>query len=329
MSNEMTVFLQNNQSLLVSDGPLDEDTLAVAGSGNSKRISIKGGVFRKIVGGKEVATLEERYMNVIFVKMAHDPSRQYYANAFSEGDKTPPVCWSSDAKVPDAECPTPQSQKCDTCQFSVKGSGRDGKGSACRIAWRTAVVLPNDPHGDVLQLVLPAASVFGDEESGRWPFRSYVQMLAGHNISAGRVITKMSFDISAPSPRVLFNPISAVPPEDLSTVLSQAKSRDAENAVKLSVFIRDTQAAAEPAGAESAQPSPVTSVPAPAADSGNIRMPVEPGKLQSKSFGATIPPTAVTGAIMPEPVLRQPEVPAAKTETEVSDIVARWAKKGK
>ena len=67
MSNELTVLMQNNPAL-VGTG-LDEDTRAVSGgAGGNKRISIKGGVFRKIVGGKEIGAIEDRFMNIIFVK---------------------------------------------------------------------------------------------------------------------------------------------------------------------------------------------------------------------------------------------------------------------
>ena len=214
MSKDLIASLKNDLAVI---GGLDEDTKAVAGGslGGTKRISIKGGVFRKMAGGKEVGAIEDRHMNVIFVKMAHNPSRTYYTGAYKEGEKIAPACWSSDSKTPDPEVKNPPASKCEECPFSVRGSGQSGVGAACRLSWRTAVVLPNDPGGDVMQLVLPATSVFGKEENGRWPFREYVKMLANHNISAGRVVTKMQFDTKATAPRVLFSPVSAITPEDL------------------------------------------------------------------------------------------------------------------
>jgi hypothetical protein len=222
---------------------LDEDTLAVAGNtaSSSKRISIKGGVFRKIANGKEVGAIEDRHMNVIFVKMAHAPSRTLYTGGYKEGEKSAPTCWSNDSKTPDAEVKNPQATACDKCQFSVKGSGQGGNGTACRLSWRTAVVLPNDVKGDVMQLVLPATSVFGKEDSGKWPFREYVKMLANHNISAGRVVTKMQFDTKSPVPRVLFSPVSGINPDDLDALASQSKTLAAENAIKLTVYQQDEE----------------------------------------------------------------------------------------
>lgn len=236
MSNEVSIFEDNTS--LVRMG-LDDDTLAVAGSGNNKRISIKGGVFRKMIGGKEIAALEERHMNVIFVKMAHDPSRTFYKDAYKEGVAVSPACWSSNAKTPDEAVEAPIAKSCNDCPMSIKGTGQNGQGTACRLSWRTAVVLPTDPAGDVMQLVLPAASVWGKPESGKWPFRSYIQMLASNNVSAGAVVTKMQFDTKAPSPRVLFSPLSGVREEDHEVIKAQAKSLAAENAVKFTVFKAD------------------------------------------------------------------------------------------
>jgi hypothetical protein len=238
MSNDIIASLKNNPAVITG---LDEDTKAIAGGslGGSKRISIKGGVFRKMAGGKEVGAIEDRHMNVIFVKMSHKPSRTYYSGTYKEGEKISPACWSSNSETPDAEVKNPLAARCESCQMSAKGSGQGGSGTACRLSWRTAVVLPGDPAGDVMQLVLPATSVFGKEENGRWPFREYVKMLANHNIAAGRVITKMQFDTKSPVPRVLFSPLSGINPEDVDTLTSQSKSAAAESAIKLTVYQND------------------------------------------------------------------------------------------
>ena len=239
MSNDIIASLKSELATIPRG--VDDDTRAVAGSGGNfaKRISIKGGVFRKMAGGKEIGAIEDRHMNVIFVRMAHTASRQYYSGAYKEGEKIAPACWSTDSKVPDKEVKTPQAEACDKCPWSVKGSGQGGSGTACRLSWRTAVVLPNDPAGDVMQLVLPATSCFGKEEGGKWPFRPYIQKLADNDISAGRVITKMQFDTKSPVPKLLFSPVGVVPEADIDTIMKQRESAAAENAIKLSVFQTD------------------------------------------------------------------------------------------
>ena len=258
----MSTELVNLSALgaLATAGGLDEDTLAVAGGNRqgNKRISIKGGVFRKYAGGKEIGAIEDRFMNVIIVKMAHKASRMFYDKGYKEGEKVSPACWSSDSEKPDEDVKTPAASTCNTCPNSAKGSGDNGLGAKCKLSWRTAVVLPNDPAGDVMQLVLPATSTFGKEDNGRWPFRPYVQHLASHNVSAGRVVTKMAFDTKSPTPKVLFAPIGAVPDADLETIARQAKSPAAEQAIKLNVFQSDStgdvEVATQPMPEEVAEP---------------------------------------------------------------------------
>jgi len=253
MSNDLVAILQNNPAL-VGTG-LDEDTAAVAGgmAGGSKRISIKGGVFRMMVNGKEQAVNEDRSMNVVFVKMAHNASRTWYAKAYKEGDKVSPSCWSADSKNPDPAVKEPPAPSCDSCPNSVKGSGQGGTGTACRLSWRTAVVLPGQLDGNVYQLVLPATSAFGKEDNGRWPFRPYVQMLASHNVSAGAVVTKMQFDTKSPTPRLLFSPAGAVDTDDMELIRRQGKSQAAENAIKLTVYQNDGAEEGESSQPEAAE----------------------------------------------------------------------------
>ena len=238
MSNDLVTLLSQDPTLAQTG--LDEDTLAVSGGrGGTKRISIKGGVFRKYAGGKEVGKIEDRSMNVIFVKMAHKPSRMFYDKGYKEGERVSPACWSSNSETPDPEVKNPAAPTCATCPNSVKGSSDNGTSTRCKLSWRTAVVLPNDPAGDVMQLVLPATSSFGKEDNGKFPFRPYIQHLASHNVSAGRVITKMSFDTNAPTPKVVFSVHARTPDEDLAIIARQAKSPAAESAIKMNVYQAD------------------------------------------------------------------------------------------
>ena len=158
---------------------LDEDTIAVANSSFSnqtKRISLRGGVFRKIVGGKEVSTANSSVMDVIIIKMAHTPSRVYYKDSYEEGKRVSPVCWSNNSNKPDVEVRKPQAKSCYTCPNSVRGSGFGGVGTSCRISWRIAIVLANDPEGDILELVLPSNSCFGKEEKGNQAAQNAIRL---------------------------------------------------------------------------------------------------------------------------------------------------------
>jgi len=316
MSTDLISILQQNTALVQTG--VDEDTLAVAGcSGNqSKRISIKGGVFRKVVGGKEVALIEDRHMDVIFVKMAHDPSRMFYSSGYKEGEKVSPVCWSSNSKTPDKEVKTPQAPTCDSCKHSVKGSGPNGTGTACRISWRTAVVLPSDPAGDVLQLVIPGKSCWGEGDANRRPFQPYIRNLKDLNISKDVLVTKMSFDTRSEAPRLLFSMHAPVPPELRDSIVKQSQSLAAEQAVKLTVYqapenLLDDGAPSAPAIAPTVVASTTTAPP--------VQATPQPTPV--------VQPVVQGDVIVEEPVLRPSETPAQPQVKDVSSILSKWGAK--
>jgi len=233
--DKLEAILKNSPDL-----SLDEDTLAVANSGYgsvTRRISMRGGEFRKFVAGQEVSIGDNpTTMGVIIVKMAHNASRSYYDQAFEAGRKVSPVCWSNDSTSPDPEVLTPQAKFCHACPNSVKGSGSGGRGSACKLSWRLAVVSADDPGGDVMQLVLPANSCFGKEEEGKWPFKAYIQMLVKNNVSASKLVTKMQFDTNSAYDRILFSPVSGVEEQHKEILVRQASSQAALSAIKLTVY---------------------------------------------------------------------------------------------
>lgn len=298
MSNELAVLLQQNPALLQTG--LDADTLAVAGGGGgnvTKRISIKGGVFRKYAGGEEVGTIEDRSMNVVFIRMAHNASRMYYASSYKDGEKITPTCWSSDSRTPDADVANPPAASCDQCPYSVKNSVA-GNGSACRLSWRTAVVVPGDPSGDIYQLVLPSTSCWQKEDNGKWGFRPYVQMLANNNVGASKVITKMQFDTKSPTPKLLFSPVGVLTPEQIAEVEQQAKSATAEGYIKLTVY----------------KPKEEGEAPAPQAQQATPPAPADPSTLPQSDVAAE------------QPTLRAEPAPVQKP-TDVSSIVKKWSVK--
>lgn len=297
MSNELAILMQQNPALLQTG--LDADTLAVAGGGGNnvtKRISIKGGVFRKYAGGEEVGTIEDRSMNVVFIRMAHNASRMYYASTYKDGEKIVPTCWSSDSRTPDADVPNPPASSCDQCPYSVKNSVA-GNGSACRLSWRTAVTVPGDPSNDIYQLVLPSTSCWQKEDNGKWGFRPYVQMLANNNIGASKIVTKMQFDTKSPTPKLLFSPVGVLSPEQIADVEKQAKSQTADNYIKLTVYKpkEEGQAPAVSAPQPAAQPTPA-------------------------------PATAQSDVAVDQPTLRAEPAPMQKP-TDVSSIVKKWSVK--
>lgn len=221
---------------------LDETTKALmGGGGGSKRISIRGGVFRMIVDGEEVAKNEDRSMNVVIVKAQPKVGRTYYEGTYVEGGETkPPACWSNDGVTPDASVKSPQSPQCATCPQNIKGSGQ-GDARACRFSQRIAVVLENDLSGNVYQVSLPAKSLFGKgDPNDKMPMHAYVKYLAGHRALVIAVVTEMRFDTSEAVPVLKFRPLRELTEDEFNICREQAASPDAEAAVAMTVYQADT-----------------------------------------------------------------------------------------
>lgn len=220
---------------------LDETTKALmGGGGGSKRISIRGGVFRMIVDGEEVAKNEDRSMNIVIVRAQPKVGRTFYEGTYVEGGEVkPPSCWSHDGVAPDASVKSPQSPQCATCPQNIKGSGQ-GDSRACRYSQRIAVVLENDIEGNVYQVSLPAKSIFGKPTSeDKMPMQAYVKYLAGHRTPVGAVVTQMRFDTSEAVPVLKFRAIRPLEEAEYLACREQAASPDAEAAVTMTVYQAD------------------------------------------------------------------------------------------
>lgn len=242
--SDLTVFNPAQVPDFARNNELSETALALTGGGTGgsvKRISIKGGVFRLMSGGKEIASIEDRHLDVVIVKAAPKVSRIFYAGAYDkDAAAAPPDCWSNDGEKPDAGARNKQSQTCLSCPQNQAGSGQ-GNSRACRYQQRLAVVLENNPGGDVMQLTLPATSVFGKEDGDKRPLQAFARHLALSNppINPEQIVTRMKFDTKAESPKLFFSPVRWLTNEEYAVVKSQAESTDAQRAVIMTVAQTD------------------------------------------------------------------------------------------
>jgi hypothetical protein len=241
MSNELAM-LDGGLPSYLKEVELDETTKALmggAGGGGMKRISIKGGVWRMMVNGKEIAKNEDRSMNVVVVAASPKVSRTFYLKNYSEGgEPTAPDCWSSDGDFPYAKALMPQAKRCMDCDKNMKGSGQ-GDSRACRFSQRLAVALANDLKGDVFQLTLPAASIFGTGEPGKWPLQTYAKMIGSKGIPITAVVTEMRFDTDSATPKLTFKPVKVLDAADHNIVIEQGKSDSAMKAITMTVAEAD------------------------------------------------------------------------------------------
>jgi hypothetical protein len=249
MSN-VTLFSSSNVPAFARNNELSDTAKALTGGGVSnsvKRISIKGGVFRLVAGGKEVASIDDRNLDVIIVKAAPKVSRIFYSSTYDADNITGPDCWSNDGERPDPTAENKQSDTCLNCPKNQAGSGQ-GNSRACRYQQRLAVVLANNPEGDVLQLTLPATSVFGKEDGDKRPLQAYARYLALQNppVNPEQIVTEMRFDTKAESPKLYFKPVRWLSEDEYEVVKTQAASSDAQRAVVMTVAQSDGVKSAPP-----------------------------------------------------------------------------------
>lgn len=237
MGNELAM-LETSLPSYLKEMELDDVTKSLMGGGGGsgiKRISIKGGVWRMMVNGKEIAKNEERSMNVVIVNAAPKVSRTFYLKQYTEGgDVTAPDCWSADGDVPDAKAANPQSKRCVDCPQNVAGSGQ-GNSRACRYSQRIAVVLANDIGGDVFQLTLPSGSIFGEGSPGKWPLQTYAKMVGSKGFPITTVVTEMRFDTDSATPKLTFKAVRVLEKDEALRAFEQGKTEAARRAVTMTV----------------------------------------------------------------------------------------------
>jgi hypothetical protein len=272
----------------------DEATKALAGNnankaaGSSmKRISIKAGVFRMIVDGKEVAQNEDRAMPIIIAAAAPHDSRTFYAKRFEEGQTvSAPDCWSNDGKTPDPKAENPQAARCLDCPQNIAGSGQ-GNSRACKYSRRLAVLLENDPTHAVYQITLPSNSLWGSE-NGKLGIKPYAEFLGSHGLGVTHVVTEMRFDTASSSPKLHFKATRPLTEEEIVAVIEAGKSKEAQRAI----------------GATAAE--------------------LDGAKLAAPKAEVTPPPEIEVAPVVKEPVKREKEKAAAPKD--VSAILDDWAK---
>lgn len=210
------------------------------GDGGYRRISIKGGRFRQMVGKEQQGVNNSGSMNIVILNSA-PVARTYFAKAYDPNETSAPTCWSSNTDTPDPSVPEDQRQatRCMDCPMNVKGSGQ-GETRACRYSQRSAVALEGELDV-VYQLQLPATSLFGDAKDGKMPMSAYVRYLVNHDIAPIGVLTKMYFDENSETPKLFFKPVRPLDKAEVATVLEARASEDTTRALELTVHQPETE----------------------------------------------------------------------------------------
>ncbi len=242
MNNNVALFANMpvaTQALLDQIDPVDN--LGGNSFGTSRRLSIRGGVWREIVNGKEMDTFDGRALNVVVLNAA-PLARSFYKDKWKEGsDPVPPTCWSADAKTPDATVPLEgkQANRCADCKQNIKGSG-DNDSRACRYSQRIAVLLADEiANKEVYQLSLPATSIFGDGTKDKMPMQAYARYLQAHRTPCVAIVTEMRLDTDSSTPKLTFKPVRPLTEAEMPIAIEMQKHEDTIRAITFTVAQQD------------------------------------------------------------------------------------------
>jgi hypothetical protein len=209
----LPAFLQGNAV------KANDDLTANVGAG-FPYMSIKGKNFTLIRGDDrrmltrvvDGETFPAPSISVVLVKANKNFSKVWYAKQFVEGSDAKPDCFSNNGDVPDPSAEKPQAKACATCpknQWGSRISDNGNKGKECQDARRVAIAVPgllNDP----MLLRVPPATLK--------PLAEYGTMLAKRGVPYSAVITKISFDSEAATPKLVFEPNGFLTEEQFAEV---------------------------------------------------------------------------------------------------------------
>ena len=283
MSN-ITLLNQDLPDFLQTAG-VSELTKNLAGRTGVKRIVPKNGIFRKVVGGEEMGKVKGD-LEVVVVNASPKVGRIFYAKQWTpEAEPSAPDCFSNDGNVPDVGSTNKQSDRCDSCEQNIKGSGM-GNSKACRYSRRIAVTLVEDfgtsLEGSVYQMNLASKSLFGDSVGDNThPFESYTKYLANNGKSLDYVVTQLSFNEDNDNQSILFTPVRFINKEQYAVTSKAAGLPETQKMVTMTPYQADASGRA-----------PKLEAPKPAASAPEVEEAEEAPKKRESKKAAEVTPTA-------------------------------------
>lgn len=200
-------------------------------------VSIKGKVFRITHQGVSRPVL--RYgtqeaagsVSVVFTRSAPGLSKVFYKDGYVEGNQDAPDCFSHDGIRPDRSIQAPQHPNCANCPQNVWGSKITEQGKqtkACADSKRIAIVpgpsdqitpdsdealdlIANEMFGGAMLLRVPAASLAD--------LAAYEAQMLAVKYPLHAIVTKVSFDINAAFPKLIFTPERPLTEDEFQEVL--------------------------------------------------------------------------------------------------------------
>ena len=216
----LTIFKNPNAMTAGALPPSKMGTQIAASMGGYNRIATNtNGTFKRIVNGEQVGKAIRGEFNAIILAMLEKPSRSFYASDYDPDAKgTAPDCFSNLGDKPEASASNRQASNCASCPKNIDGSGKNGKGKACRFSRKVALFLDGDESGDVYQFNIPAKSLFGKGTGNTLPFEQYCRHLVSNGAAPDRVVTTIAYNLDAETMELNFTPDRFINEDELELV---------------------------------------------------------------------------------------------------------------
>jgi hypothetical protein len=188
-------------------GSLNAEALSGLGGGGYPVISIKGKVFAVVKGGERTVLPNPKdpdspatSIDAVIIRMNAGTAKVFYLKGYDpeSSEKQKPDCYSNDGVTPASDAANAQSKKCATCAHNQFGSARMGKGKACADSKRLAIATADQINEPMLVRVPPASLQ---------SLREFLKTLDNRGADYNQVLTKISFDMEAESPKLAFRPV--------------------------------------------------------------------------------------------------------------------------
>lgn len=271
-------------------------------------ISYRGKAWRIRKGGEETNVVNDEgdpvpAIEVVLIKSNPMPSKIYYEKEYEEGATDSPICWSADGMKPDPGVQKPVCKTCAACPNNAWGSKITKQGTktkACADARRMAVTSRQEleEHGDKAPLYLmrvPPASLN--------PLKDYAEkVLKPKGIPYFAVVTKVSFDVQASYPKMLFKATRHLTEDEAVAVISL---RDSEDARRILAEAAEFDTAGTTDGSEASSSDEEVTPSAPAASTPKKQ---KPRPVEEEDVGLDdIPAPAPKKKAAPAPVVEEEE----------------------
>lgn len=305
------------------------------------RISIKASRFRIVENGEETV-LPVTHLDVVVVGANPRLSKTYYDKPWDPDDVGAPKCKSLSGIAPDDDSEEKQNDLCATCPHNAWGSKTGPQGQklkACTDLKRIAVVSPDDLEGPIYLLQVTPSAIKG--------LNAYQKGLSSRGIAPEVVKTRLTFDVEASFPKLVFGLGGFLDEEQIAkvdeiiagTMVKMVTGEPDPNLIQTVAvttpkpnLVKAAPAAPATAPKAAAKPAPVTAQPvAEEVEEVVEAQPVTeaPGETKLKrGFGAMAAPAAKpTAPAKPKPAAAKPKVIAAAKEPTAgaNDLAAEIA----